>query len=46
MPRSTLQELRDLVKLTEQSVELNLTALAREAKVLAASKVLAGKKAK
>ena len=38
MPRSTLQELRDLVKLTEQSVELNLTGFAREAKVQAAAK--------
>jgi hypothetical protein len=46
MPRSTLQELRDLVRIAESTRNMNLSGLAREARVQAAAKALTGKKAK
>lgn len=43
MPRSTLAELRELVKIARASLSLDLRGLEREAKVQAAAKALAKK---
>jgi DNA-binding HxlR family transcriptional regulator len=46
MSRSTIAELRELVKITHESLSLDLRGLEREAMVQAAAKALVGKKAK